>query len=103
MSTIEKMPTPTPRKPWAPTPIDRAKTAGILVAAIAVSLIVLMMTPLSGKLAFVTVFFIAYLTIDFVVSFAKAGRAAAVDSVFRGLATTAIASTCCAVTTDRRS
>ena len=91
MSTIEKMPTPTPRKPWAPTPIDRAKTAGILIAAIAVSLIVLLMTPLSGKLAFVTVFFIAYLTLDFVVSFAKAGRAAAVDSVFRGLATTAIA------------
>jgi len=91
MSLVEQVATPQPRKPWAPTPKDRAKTAGIVVGAAVISLLLVAITPLSGKLAFIAVFFVAYLVIDYTISFAKAGRPAAVDSLFRGLVTTAIA------------
>ena len=91
MSTIEKPATPKPKKPWAATPVDRSKTAGIILAAALVSFVLVAVTPLKGKLAYAAVFFIAYLVIDFVVSYLKAGRPAAVDSLFRGLVTTAIA------------
>ncbi len=90
MSSLEKVATPQPRKPWAPTPIDQAKTAGIVAASTLISLLLILVSPLSGKLAFVVLFSIAYLIIDFAVSYAKAGRSAAVDSLFRGLVTTAI-------------
>lgn len=91
MSTIEKATAPKPRKPWAATPLDRSKTAGIVIAAALVSFVLVAITPMKGKLAYAAIFFLAYLIIDFVVSFQKAGRPAAVDSLFRGLVTTAIA------------
>ena len=90
MSTIEKSPTPKPRKPWAATPVDRTKTAAIVLAAIVASYIIVAITPLSGKLAYAVIFFLAYLVIDFIASYIKAGRPAAVDSLFRGLVTTTI-------------
>ena len=90
MSIIEKPVTPKPRKPWAATPVDRAKTAGIVLAALGVAFVIVGITPMSGKLAYAAIFCLAYLVIDFIVSFVKAGRPAAVDSLFRGLVTTAI-------------
>jgi len=80
-----------PRKPWAASPKDRFETVGIFVAAAAVSLVLVLATPLKGKLAYFAIFFFAYLAIDFVFQFRKAGRPAAVDSFFRGLVTMAIA------------
>ena len=91
MSTVQKVNAPQPRKPWAATPMDRSKTAAVVVASAVVSFVVLALTPLSGKLAFVVIFFLAYVVIDFVVSFRKAGRTAAVDSFFRALVTSMIA------------
>ena len=91
MSTIEKPSTPKPRKPWAATPVDRTKTAGIVLAAIAIAFVIVAVTPLSGKLAYAVMFGLSYLVIDFVASYIKAGRPAAVDSLFRGLVTSAIA------------
>ena len=91
MSTLEKTATPAPRRPWAATPVDRMKTAATIGAAALISIVVLGITPLSGKLAFVAVFFLAYLVIDFTMSYMKAGRPAAVDSLFRALVTSAIA------------
>ncbi len=91
MSTLENVTVPPPRRPWAATPKDRVKTAATIGAAALISLATLAITPLSGKLAFVAVFFIAYLVIDFTLSFLKAGRPAAVDSLFRALVTSAIA------------
>ena len=79
-----------PRKPWAPTPVDRAKTGGIIAASVLIAIGVLAATPLSGKLAFVAIFFITYLAIDFTFAFFKAGRPAAVDSLFRAFVTSAI-------------
>jgi len=90
MSTVEKVATPAPRKPWAASPKDRAKTAAIIVGAALISFVLVAITPLKGKLAYAAVFFLAYIVIDFTVSFLKGGRAAAVDSFFRGLVTTAI-------------
>ncbi|HEY4898635.1 MAG TPA: phosphate ABC transporter permease PstA [Candidatus Nanopelagicaceae bacterium] len=90
MSTVDKVMTTEPRKPWAASKLDRAKTAGIVAAAALISVLVIALTPMSGKLAFAAVFFFAYLIIDFAVSYRKAGRPAAVDGLFRGLVTTAI-------------
>ena len=90
MSTQEILETPAPRKPWAQTPIDKAKTAAIFIASVLIAIGLVASTPLSGKLAFAAIFFVVYLLIDFVVSFLKAGRPAAVDSLFRGLVTTTI-------------
>lgn len=90
MSTIDKVTVPAPRKPWAASPIDRVKTAGIVAVAVLISWLVVAVTPMSGKLAYAVIFFFAYLVIDFVVSYRKAGRPAAMDSLFRGLVTTAI-------------
>ena len=90
MSTVENTTAPAPRRPWAATPKDRLKTAAIIGAAALFSIAVLSITPLSGKLAFVVVFFVAFLVIDFSASYLKAGRPAAVDSLFRGLVTTTI-------------
>jgi phosphate transport system permease protein len=90
MSTVEKPTTPQPRKPWAATPIDRAQTFAILAVAALISFGVVAATPLKGKLAYAFVFFCAYLVIDYVVSLRKGGRTAAVDTLFRGLVTTAI-------------
>ena len=91
MSTVEKVAAPKPKKPWAATPIDRTKTAGVVLAAALVSFVVVAITPMRGKLAYAAIFFLAYVVIDFVVSYQKAGRPAAVDSFFRALVTTAIA------------
>lgn len=90
MSTVEKVIVPVPRRPWAPSPIERSKTAVIIAGAAIFSFALVAITPLKGKLAYAAVFFVAYLVLDFVVSFLKAGRPAAVDSFFRGLVTTAI-------------
>ena len=90
MSMVEKVIVPVPRRPWAPSPIERSKTAVIIAGAAIFSFALVAITPLKGKLAYAAVFFVAYLVIDFIVSFLKAGRPAAVDSFFRGLVTTAI-------------
>ena len=74
MSTVEKVITPEPRRPWAPSPLDRSKTAGIIAGAALISFTLVAITPLEGKLAYAAIFFVAYLVIDFVVSFLKAGR-----------------------------
>jgi phosphate transport system permease protein len=90
MANITSVPQATPRKPWSASPKDRIKSASILVAAALVSFAVVAATPLKGKLAFFAVFFFAFLVIDFVVAYLKAGRPAAIDSFFRGLVTMAI-------------
>ncbi len=89
-SSGPKPTTPLPRKPWAATPVDRVKTAGVVLAAAIVGFCVLALTPLSGKLAFAVIFFFTYMVIDFAVAFLKAGRPAAVDSLFRAFVTSAI-------------
>ena len=90
MANITSVPQATPRKPWSASPKDRIKSVSILVAAALLSFAVVAATPLKGKLAYFAVFFVAFLVIDFVVAYLKAGRPAAVDSFFRGLVTMAL-------------
>jgi phosphate transport system permease protein len=91
MSTLTAELAPKPSKPWAAAPLDRAKTAGIFFAAAAISYLVVLSTPMKGKLAYIAVFFIAYIVIDFVSTFIKLGRPGAVDAVFRAVVTMAVA------------
>ena len=82
--------TPKPRKPWAATPIDRAKSAALIFAAALISVGVVAATPLKGKLAYAFVFFVAYVALDFGYNYRKSGSAAGVDSAFRALVTSAV-------------
>lgn len=80
-------PTVSPKKPWAASRVDRLKTLGVFLFSVAFSYGVVAATPLKGKLAYVFVFFITYLVIDFATNYLKGGRPAAVDSLFRGFVT----------------
>lgn len=91
MTTLAPAPTAKPQKPWAATYKDRAKTAVIFVASMAISYAVVAATPLKGKLAYAAIFFATYIVIDFVINFVKAGRPAAVDAVFRAFVTMMVA------------
>jgi len=79
-----------PQKPWEASISDRIKTATIFVAAALTSFVLVQITPLKGKLSYVAVFFVAFVIIDYIFNFIKAGRAAASDSLFRGFVTAAI-------------
>ena len=91
MSNISPVPQATPRKSWSATPRDRLNTGLVLASAILLSFAVVAVTPLKGKLAYFAIFFLAYLTLEFIVNFVKAGRPAAIDSLFKGLVKMAIA------------
>jgi phosphate transport system permease protein len=92
MSTIE---TPSvsvkPQKPWSASPKDRMETALIAVSAIVISALVVSFTAMKGKLAYVAVFFVALLVIDYAVNRKRRGKAAGVDSIFRALVGMAMA------------
>ncbi|MEI6845168.1 MAG: phosphate ABC transporter permease PstA [Actinomycetes bacterium] len=91
MSTVTAQIMPKPSKPWAASPLDRAKNGGIFLAAVLASFAVVASTPLKGKLAYILVFFAAYIMIDFASTFIKVGRQGAVDAVFRAVVTMAVA------------
>ena len=90
MSTIPQASKIVPQRPWKASRKDLVETGSIFVFAALVSIVVVALTPLKGKLAYFVIFAIAYLAIDFVFHLRKAGRPAAVDSFFRGLVTMAI-------------
>ena len=81
---------PKPGKPWKATPKQRAITAGIYLAAALVSFIVVAVTPMKGKLAYFTMFFLASIVIDFVASYVQRGMASAKDAIARGFVTVGI-------------
>jgi phosphate transport system permease protein len=75
---------PTPNKPWRATPAQRLITIGIFAASIAISGVLVALTPLSGNLAYIAVFFFSYIVIDYVYSRTTQGKTAGADSIFRG-------------------
>jgi len=81
---------PKPGKPWKATPKQRAITAGIYLAAALVSFIVVAVTPMKGKLAYFTMFFLASIVIDFAASYMQRGMASAKDAIARGFVTVGI-------------
>ena len=89
MSTL--ITAPKPGKPWVATPKQRLITASIYLAAALVSYLLVAITPMKGKLAYFVVFFFASVIIDFGLSFAQRGFAAAKDAVARGFVTVGMA------------
>jgi phosphate transport system permease protein len=81
---------PKPSTPWKATPKQRLTTAGIYVAAALVSLLVVAVTPMKGKLAYFSIFFFASILIDFSLSFFQRGIASAKDAIARGFVTVGI-------------
>jgi phosphate transport system permease protein len=67
------------------------ETALIAVSAIVISALVVSFTAMKGKLAYVAVFFVALLVIDYTVNRRRRGKAAGVDSIFRALVGMAMA------------
>lgn len=53
-----------PIRPWAASPKDRAITTFSLALAVLAAVVIVAATPMKGKLAYVGVFFIAWLIID---------------------------------------
>jgi len=76
---------PKPGKPWVATPKQRLITAGIYLAAAFVSFAIVAVTPMKGKLAYFTLFFVASIIIDFTASYLQRGVASAKDAIARGL------------------
>jgi phosphate transport system permease protein len=93
MSTIStaKSPIPAPNKPWRATPAQRLVTVAIFAASIAISGVLVAVTPLAGNLAYVAVFFISYIGIDYTYSRVTQGKTAGSDSIFRGFVMLSIA------------
>ena len=89
-TTSAKDSIPKPGKPWRATPAQRLITLGIFVASVIISQILIAITPFSGNLAYIAVFFISYITIDYTNSRTKLGKTAGSDSVFRGFVTMGI-------------
>jgi phosphate transport system permease protein len=91
MSTLGTTPVKVlPKQPWAATRRDRSITFAIFVASALISFAVVAATPMNGKLAYIFIFFVSLLIIDFIYFRVKLGRAAGVDSFFKTLFTIAI-------------
>ena len=92
MSTVttSQVTTPKPAKPWKATPLQRLITIGIFAAAVIISYLVVALTPLKGKLAYATIFFISFVAIDYIFARLKQGKSAGADSIFRGFVTMGI-------------
>jgi len=80
-----------PTKPWTASPKDRLISTLILLASVAISALVVAVTPMKGKLAYFAIFFVSLLIIDYTFSRAKAGKQAGIDSLFRALVAMAMA------------
>ena len=76
-----------PTRPWKRTPKQQLLMAINLIGAALVSYAVVLVTPMKGKLAYLAIFFIVVIVINFVESYIKRGLAAAKDSIATSFAT----------------
>jgi phosphate transport system permease protein len=83
MTTIPKILTPS--KPWAATPRDRIRDLAIFLSAIIFTYYFVEITPMNGKLAYFSVFFIVYATFSGTYQGIKRGSAAAKDAIVSSL------------------
>ena len=77
--------TAVPTKPWQASKRERALDTGIFLAAITASFTVVALTPMKGKLAYFTIFFIAYALLTSVFNATQRGSAAAKDAFVNSL------------------
>jgi phosphate transport system permease protein len=73
-----------PGKPWKATPQQRVITSLIFIFAIVTSVIIVAVTPMSGNLAYLALFFIAFISYDYIYARLTQGKTAGSDAVFRG-------------------
>jgi phosphate transport system permease protein len=83
--------TPQPQKPWKATRRQRVETASILLISIFLSIALVAVSPLRGKLGYVGAFVLIYLILDYSIVRFNHGKSAGVDAFFRGLVTMSIA------------
>jgi phosphate transport system permease protein len=76
---------PTPRKPWAATPKDRVRDLVILIGALVFTYYFVEITPMNGKLAYFSVFFLVYATFSGTYQGIKRGSAAAKDAIVNSI------------------
>jgi len=70
-----------PTKPWKASRKDRAIDAGIFVGSLLASYLVVQVTPMAGKLALFSVFFIVYMAFTATLKGVQRGSAAAKDAL----------------------
>ena len=76
-----------PTRPWKRTPKQQLLVVANLAIAAAISCLIVLATAMKGKLAYLAIFFIAVIVINFAENFAKRGLAAAKDSIATSFAT----------------
>ncbi|MEI6477007.1 MAG: phosphate ABC transporter permease PstA [Actinomycetes bacterium] len=76
---------PAPTRPWVASPKDRLFDLGIFALALVVDFLLVVVTPMKGKLAYVLVFAIAYVTLSALRQFIVRGTASAKDAFVSSL------------------
>ncbi len=76
-----------PQKPWLATPKQRLTNVSTILAAGIATYLLVALTPLKGKLAYMGVYFIVYILLDFIIHFATRGLTAAKDAMARAVVT----------------
>jgi len=72
-----------PTSPWKASPKDRVKEAVIFLATIATTCLVVLFTPLAGKLGLFATFFVLYALAEATFSYMKYGSMSAKDSAIK--------------------
>ncbi len=86
MSTLTIKPT----QPWKLTPKQQMLNVVTLIISAAISYFVVLVTPMKGKLAYLLLFFIITIVLNFAESYFKRGLAAAKDSIATSFAVAGI-------------
>jgi phosphate transport system permease protein len=79
-----------PKRPWQKTPRERAEVTGIILLALFISISLVQVTPLKGKIAYVGAFALIYLVLDYSIVRFESGKQAGIDAFFRGVVTMAV-------------
>lgn len=74
---------PQPGKPWALTPQARIKEVVLFLGALLITVALVQLTPLKGKLAYFFCFFILYAAVTSVAQYLARGKAAAKDAIIQ--------------------
>ena len=79
-----------PGRPWEPTAKERGQKGLNLLIAVGISLVLLFVTGLNGKLGWVAAFFFSYVSVSFIAEYRRAGKPAAQDSLLTSISRFAI-------------
>ena len=76
---------PAPQKPWKATKRQRVETASILTVSLFISVLLVGVTPLKGKIAYVATFLLVFGLIDYTIVRIEHGKAAGSDALARAV------------------